>query len=269
MLKTESSHIAETGGPMKILFFSLVLGAAIGWAHNSYTGSYSGAPGQSSCHGGTSGTLVVTGFPVSYRPSQAYRIVVKRSSGSAIVNVNATTRLGTTTNVAGTFGTITNSALYAGADGGVYASPHAIDSVVFQWTAPAKGSGTVNFYASGFQGSTSSSNGQSKQIALSSTEVLAGVTDKPGLPLSTVLLNNYPNPFNPSTTIRYGLAHGSEVTLAVFNTLGQLVATVQKGHQEAGYHDVTFESKDLPSGVYLYRLTTEDFDQVRRFILLR
>jgi hypothetical protein len=95
------------------------------------------------------------------------------------------------------------------------------------------------------------------------------VTEKPGIPAAVVLMNNYPNPFNPSTTIRYGLPHGSQVTLAVFNTLGQVVATLQNGPQEAGYHDVIFDSKDLPSGVYLYRLTTEDFDQTKRFILLR
>jgi hypothetical protein len=258
---------------MKKLFFALLLGVVIGWAHNGYTGSYSGAPGQqscaSSCHGGTGGTLVMTGFPASYRPSQAYRIVIKRTTGSAIVNVNATTRLGSTSAVAGTFAILTNSALYTGADGGIYANPHAIDSVVFQWTAPAKGSGPVNFYASGFQGTTGSSNGQSKQITQSSTEVLTSVSDKPGIPATAVLMNNYPNPFNPSTTIRYGLPHTSHVTLTIFNTIGQIVATLQKGTQEAGYHDVTFEGNDLPSGVYLYRLTTEDFDQTKRFILLR
>ena len=258
---------------MRYLLIALVFAVSIGSAHNSFTGGYSGSPGQqscaSSCHGGTGGTLVVTGFPTSYKPSQAYRIVVLHSSGSSIVNVNATTRLGSTANVGGTFAALTNAALFTGADGGIYAGTHAVDSVVFQWTAPAKGSGAVNFYLSGFQGTTRSSSGQSNQVTLRSSEVLAGVAEQPGLPRATVLMNNYPNPFNPSTRIRYGLAHDSRVTLMVFNMLGQRVAELENGAQAAGYHEVMFEGIDLPSGMYLYRLTTEDFDQTKRFLLLR
>ena len=74
------------------------------------------------------------------------------------------------------------------------------------------------------------------------------------LPTGFALFQNYPNPFNPSTTIRYALPHRSHVTLAFFNTLGQQVATLVPGEQEAGYNETTFDAHGLASGVYLCRL---------------
>ena len=89
------------------------------------------------------------------------------------------------------------------------------------------------------------------------------------LPNVFELAQNYPNPFNPSTTIRYGLPQRSQVTLTVFNTLGQQVALPQNGEQEAGYHEVKFEGSGLSSGVYFYRLRAGDFVETKRLLLLR
>jgi hypothetical protein len=88
-------------------------------------------------------------------------------------------------------------------------------------------------------------------------------------PHEFLLHQNYPNPFNPSTTIRYGLPQRSNVTLAVYNTLGQQVTVLQNGEQEAGYHEVKFEASNLPSGVYFYRLQAGGFVQSRKFMLVR
>jgi len=93
--------------------------------------------------------------------------------------------------------------------------------------------------------------------------------DEPGIPPSYALEQNYPNPFNPSTTIRYGLSLTSEVTLTVFNTLGQQVALLQNGEQEAGYHEVRFDGSGLSSGVYFYRLRAGDFVQTRKLLLMK
>ena len=90
-----------------------------------------------------------------------------------------------------------------------------------------------------------------------------------GIPQSVSLHQNYPNPFNPSTTIRYGLPSRSHVVLTVYNTLGQQVATLVQGEQEAGFHEAVFDASGLASGVYLYRLQAGDFLQTKRLLLLR
>ncbi len=89
------------------------------------------------------------------------------------------------------------------------------------------------------------------------------------VPGEYALFQNYPNPFNPSTTIRYSLPHRSYVTLTIFNTLGQQVATLANGEVEAGYHDVQFNASGLASGMYFYQLTAGEFTQVRKFVLVR
>jgi hypothetical protein len=95
-----------------------------------------------------------------------------------------------------------------------------------------------------------------------------------GNPVSVIpddyrLEQNYPNPFNPSTTIRYGLPRRSDVQLTVFNTLGQKVATLAQGEEDAGYHEVRFDASGFSSGVYFYRIQAGKFVETRKLLLLR
>ncbi len=90
-----------------------------------------------------------------------------------------------------------------------------------------------------------------------------------GRPTSFGLNQNYPNPFNPSTAIRYALPQRSYVTLTVFNTLGQRVATLVNGEVEAGYHEVKFDASGIASGVYFYRIQAGDVTQTRKLCLTR
>jgi hypothetical protein len=89
------------------------------------------------------------------------------------------------------------------------------------------------------------------------------------LPEAFKLDQNYPNPFNPTTTIRYALPARAHVTLFVFNSLGQQVATLVNDAQDSGYHDVRFDASGLASGVYFYRLRAGDCVATKRLIVVR
>jgi hypothetical protein len=80
---------------------------------------------------------------------------------------------------------------------------------------------------------------------------------------------NYPNPFNPSTTIGYSLPERSHVMLSVYNALGQQVSILQNGEQASGHHEVRFDGRDLPSGVYVYRLNAGTFTETKSLLLVR
>ncbi len=108
-----------------------------------------------------------------------------------------------------------------------------------------------------------------KVITFQISGVLA-VGEEPGaLPKVFALGQNYPNPFNPTTVISYQLPVVSNVKLVVYDVLGREVATVMEGVQEPGYKSVEWNANGVASGVYLYRLTTGNFMQTRKLVLLR
>jgi hypothetical protein len=79
----------------------------------------------------------------------------------------------------------------------------------------------------------------------------------------------YPNPFNPVTTIRFGLPVGSWVRLEVFDICGRLTESPLQGFREAGYHEVTFDASHLASGIYFYRIQAGDFTDVKKMVLVK
>ena len=89
------------------------------------------------------------------------------------------------------------------------------------------------------------------------------------IPLMYKLYQNYPNPFNPATNIEYDVAKSGDVTLSVYNTLGQEVSTLADGYQSAGRHTVSFDASRLASGTYFYVLTSGSQRIVKKMVLLK
>ena len=94
-------------------------------------------------------------------------------------------------------------------------------------------------------------------------------TESEELPTEAVLMGNYPNPFNPETTIRYALPQTGNVHLAVYDLLGHEVAVLVDEPKPAGHHATRFDAGDLPSGAYIYRLQAQDKIMVQIMILVK
>jgi type IX secretion system substrate protein len=95
------------------------------------------------------------------------------------------------------------------------------------------------------------------------------VSNEPILIKNYILFQNYPNPFNPTTTIKYTLPKSDQVTIEVFNLLGQKITTLLDKQMTAGNHEVKFTADNLPSGVYLYHIQAGQYQEVRKMILIK
>lgn len=96
-----------------------------------------------------------------------------------------------------------------------------------------------------------------------------GADDEPEVPAEYQLYRNYPNPFNPATTISFDLPQTERVTLTVFDVLGRQVAVLMDGVTEAGHHEVRFDGRRLASGTYVYRMATPTRTMTRSMVLVK
>jgi hypothetical protein len=97
----------------------------------------------------------------------------------------------------------------------------------------------------------------------------AGLQNETNTQVAFDLFQNYPNPFNPSTVISYQLPVSREVTLKVFDVLGNEVATLVNEEKPAGTYELTWYAANLPSGVYFYQLRAGSFVQTKKMLLLK
>ena len=89
------------------------------------------------------------------------------------------------------------------------------------------------------------------------------------LPKTFALLNCFPNPFNPSTTITYRIPISGKVALKIFDVLGNEIVTLVSEEMTPGNYNVHFDASNLTSGVYLYRIQAGDYVQTRKMILIK
>jgi len=96
-----------------------------------------------------------------------------------------------------------------------------------------------------------------------------GLNELGGIPGQFVLHQNYPNPFNPSTTIQFSIPEQTLVTLEVFSALGEKVTTLVSEELNAGNYKYEWSAEGLASGIYFYQLSTENFTQARKLLLMK
>ncbi|MCX6170063.1 MAG: T9SS type A sorting domain-containing protein [Ignavibacteriales bacterium] len=89
------------------------------------------------------------------------------------------------------------------------------------------------------------------------------------IPTEFALMQNFPNPFNPTTNIKFALPKESNVTLKIYNILGEEVANLVNKVMPAGYHTVNFDATKLASGMYIYRIEAGSFVQVKKMLLMK
>ena len=94
-------------------------------------------------------------------------------------------------------------------------------------------------------------------------------SDALALPLKNALAQSFPNPFNPSTTISYQVTDLIHVSLKIFNTVGQEVATLVEGEKEPGYYTVDWNAATAPSGIYFYRIVAGKFSATKKMLLMK
>jgi len=89
------------------------------------------------------------------------------------------------------------------------------------------------------------------------------------VPSSYSLEQNYPNPFNPATTIKFSLPEATNVTLTIYNALGQKITELVNTKLEAGRYSYQWDAKNVATGIYIYELRTEKFVSMKKMILLK
>ena len=132
---------------------------------------------------------------------------------------------------------------------------------------------TVRFSVSATDGiDTVKVSGDDRVVYVNRYEFLS--TETNGMPTEFALHENYPNPFNPSTTLRFDLPELSDVNVIIYNMLGQEVKTFNMQNISAGHHSIRWNATNdlgdpVSAGVYLYQLQTRDFVKTRKMILLK
>ncbi|MBL1215753.1 MAG: T9SS type A sorting domain-containing protein [Ignavibacteriae bacterium] len=108
-----------------------------------------------------------------------------------------------------------------------------------------------------------------KQIDLNGTFDYSDVVEVNYTPTEYTLHQNYPNPFNPSTKIRFTIKQDSNVKLTIYNQLGQIVEEMLNNKLDAGYHEIEFDATGFASGIYFYSIQADNFNAVKKMVLLK
>ena len=220
----------------------------------------------------------VAGITIYVRP------MARTSTGYTSVRGNVRSSTGTSSSLGkrGALVGIEGSIVYAMESGSGLVAGYGITDTDGSFAIPelAPGSYTLTVDKVDYNSAIGSANptydasGNPVPATVSLDITVTGVEDNPFVPAGYVLGQNYPNPFNPTTNIVFSIPQTEKVTLTIYNTLGQKIATLLDGSFLAGTHVVTWNGRDglgrqLPSGVYFYRLSTSRFCEAKKMVLLK
>lgn len=250
------------------------------------------APGETNCTACHStfalnagaGSLAVSGPPAAYVPGQSYDLLVELQDPDAsrwgfeftvigtdgneigsLTALDAQTQIGSTTTRS--YGKHTSAGTQSGTTGAA--------SWNVRWTAPAAGAGDATIYAVGNAANGNSSTSGDHIYAVSSLWTEGSASPAPLPALAGIDLEpNYPNPFNPLTTIAYVLDEPQNVRLTVFSVDGRVVRRLEDGPRGEGRHEVQWNGLDkqgqaVPSGTYFCHLQAGSASQTRSMALVR
>ena len=130
--------------------------------------------------------------------------------------------------------------------------------------------GSIEFHNSGY----ATLHSVRPSISYTSDATLAVNEKSDILPKEFALHDNYPNPFNPTTTIRFDLPKATDVSILIFNVLGQKIKTIDMSQINPGYHSIVWNATNdygsqVGAGMYFYQLRTDDFVKTKKMILLK
>ena len=241
---------------------------AVNFLIYAYPGGVSGYTLKSgtsgcSCHGSKDNTIpVVINGPATLTPGQTgdYTVVISSGTGK-----------GVGVDIAASNGTLTNSDANLKVLSGELTQPAKKTfsgtsyTFSFKYTAPAA-TGPQTIYATGC-----SSKAQWNFAANFTVNVTSAsdVKNESSYPSEFKLLQNYPNPFNPTTKIQYSIPASGYVSLKIFDAVGKEIITLVNSENNAGKHTIDFNASNLASGIYYCKLSSANFSQTTKMILMK
>ncbi len=230
------------------------------------------------------GSLSVSGLTGSYEANQTYDLVVSLADPEAsrwgfeftviddeglaigsVASLDANTQV--TSTATRDYAKHTTVGTQSGTPDGV--------SWTMRWTAPAAGAGDASIYIAANAANGNGNTSGDLIYAISETWTESSVSSAPAPAFAAAQLQpNFPNPFNPRTTITYELKQSLSVRLSVYSLDGRLVTQLEDGLRSEGQHQVNWNGLDargmaVPSGTYFYRLQAGSVDQTRSMVLVR
>ncbi|MFA5011617.1 MAG: choice-of-anchor V domain-containing protein [Ignavibacteria bacterium] len=234
---------------------------------NGFTGGTKKNPGTSGCASCHAFNTVISGLitgpdTVTAGQTYTYTLTITNSGGSGDLGVDIAAKVGSLSIIAGQQLKVMGTELVHQNGGIPYSSPK---SITFSYSAPST-VGSDTLYATvdrGYSGRWNYAPNKGIYVKLAT-----GIINNE-IPVKFYLSQNFPNPFNPVTKIKYGIAKETNVSVKVFDLLGKEVASLVNEYQASGNYFTTFDAAKYPTGIYYYKIQAGDFTEVRKMSLIR